>query len=178
MATHRRTIEANLQELSASRSDLTDWLESLGCVSSARAFEIALVFGELLTNAIEASNPSQTVDYRFHCDHAKIGVRVVNPNPGTSVVELQSMPDPLNESGRGLALAQEYADRLNLIELGSDVDIEALFKLEAQPITIRRPAFQMSSPSVTEAAAEPDSTADDVIDLDAPAPALRLVTSH
>ena len=85
------------------------------------------MFVELLANAIEASRPTDAIVYSFISSETELVVRVENPNPFRQSVQLRSMPDPNAECGRGLALAQELADRVDIDWMGGQVSISAHF---------------------------------------------------
>ena len=86
-----------------------------------------LVFTELLANAIEASATDATITYGFADNGCGISLRFVNTNPARGAVKLRSMPCATATSGRGLALVQEFSDRLDINSLGVEVDIAAHF---------------------------------------------------
>ena len=120
-------IRTDPAELADARSALDAWLEA-HCVDwSARRDDIRLVFVELLTNAIDASSADGSVTFTFTDRGQEVVLRFQNKNDSLTPVELRSMPDPLVTEGRGLALAQVFADRLDIHALGEYVDITAHF---------------------------------------------------
>ncbi len=123
----RFVVPANMHQLRPGRDALRHWLSTLLGVSTTREDEMVLVFMELLANAIEACRPSDLVAYSFLADSKTLVVRVENPNPFEQSVELRKMPDPNAQSGRGLALAQHYADRVDIDWMGGSVSISAHF---------------------------------------------------
>ncbi len=121
-------MPATLGELGPARACLVEWLTALGDVSSVRGNDVMLVFVELLANAIEASRSSDAVAYSFSSTPTELVVRVENPNPFGQSVEVHTMPDPTAEGGRGLALAQQLSDRVDIDRMGGLVSISAHFR--------------------------------------------------
>lgn len=133
-------VPASLNELVAGRVALKRWLGDRKSEWPPPTDSMMLVFTELLTNAIEASGPDGTVSYAFQDNGCEIALRFVNTNPKSGAVELRSMPDAMATSGRGLALAQQFSDRLDINSLGAVVDIAAHFftrPVAARPVVER-----------------------------------------
>lgn len=121
------TIAASFASLAESRMWLQDWADETGLGFGERRDDMQLVLVELLTNAIEASDTTDNVHCELVTDDKSFVLRVVNQNPGGHPVEIRKMPDPYSLRGRGLALAQEMSDHLEINAVGSTVDIAAFF---------------------------------------------------
>ncbi len=125
-----REVPATLRSLGDGRRELGSWLGQFPGLSAGRCEEITLVFVELLANAVEASYPTDLVRYAFDRRGSELSLRVENDNPFGRSVELHSMPDPFAVEGRGLALAQQLADRVEINALGSSVIVSAHFGVD------------------------------------------------
>ncbi len=125
-----REVQATLGCLREGRRELRSWLGQFPGLSPSRCEEITLVFVELLTNAVEASYPTDTVRYAFDRRGRELSLRFENENPFGRSVELRSMPDPFAVEGRGLALAQQLADRVDIQAMGESVVISAHFRVD------------------------------------------------
>lgn len=121
-------VPARLDTLGESRSRLTKWLSRIGPVDEERCDCMRLVLVELLANAIEASSTESVVTYEFTLANGEMAMRVANLNMTGSPIELRSMPRATATDGRGLALAQEYAERVDITAAGDSVDITAFFR--------------------------------------------------
>ncbi len=121
------TIPASLDQLSPARRHLQAWLAGLDLVPTEQCEAAALVFVELLTNGIDAAGAGSEIHYSFHAAPDELVLQVINGNPSGGAVQLRSMPDALATSGRGLALAQEFADRLDIHSAGAFVHVDAVF---------------------------------------------------
>lgn len=120
-------VRADLAQLHGARVFVTQWLAKGWADRPDRHADVVLIFVELLTNAIVASPPNGTVRFSVRSTARGIAVRIVNQNTGLNPIEVQSMPEPDAVSGRGLALAQHYADLLEIHAAGAVVDISAHF---------------------------------------------------
>lgn len=121
------TLAASFASLAESRSWLQSWADETGLGSGQCRDDMQLVLVELLTNAIEASDTSDHVQCELVTDDKNFVLRVINQNPNGHPVEIRKMPDPYSLRGRGLALAQEMADHLEINTVGQMVDISAFF---------------------------------------------------
>ncbi len=121
------SLEASFASLSVGRSWLQGWADDVGIGFGQRRDEMQMVLMELLTNAIEASASSAPVVCELMSDDKNLGLRVMNANPSGNPVEIRKMPEPYALRGRGLALAQEMSDHLEISAVGSQVDISAYF---------------------------------------------------
>lgn len=121
------TLAASFAALAESRSWLQAWADETGLGFGERRDEMQLVLNELLTNAIEASGTSDPVQCELVTDEKAFVLRVMNQNPSGNPVEIRKMPDPYSLRGRGLALAQEMSDHLEINAVGPSVDIAAFF---------------------------------------------------
>ncbi len=122
-----RFVPAMPSILAKSREGFADWLRTSSSLDATRHDDAILVFAELMANAINAAGEHDIVSYSFDNAEDEVVVRVLNPNPQQSVVEFRSMPDPFATEGRGLALAQAFADRIDLHNIGGVVDVSAHF---------------------------------------------------
>ncbi len=121
------TLGASFSALSQSRSWLQSWADETGLGFGEQRDEMQLVLTELLTNAIEASGETDPVQCELVTDEKAFVLRVINQNPNGNPVEIRKMPDPYSLRGRGLALAQEMSDHLEINAAGPCVDIAAFF---------------------------------------------------
>lgn len=121
-------LTADLSLMRFYRTKLDEWLCERSPNSDVRHHEILLVFTELLANAVKASQPAATISISWSRGRNSTTLRCVNSNPRSTAVELRTMPEPLSESGRGLAIAELHASRLEIHSAGGTVDISAVFE--------------------------------------------------
>ncbi len=121
------SIIADPGNLRESRAQVSSWLS--GQASQAILDDIIVVFSELLTNGVTASGRGESVDFRVELDANQIRVTVANGRGDASQVKVQPMPQPEAEGGRGLALAQVYSDRLEILLALDSVEVTATFVL-------------------------------------------------
>lgn len=106
-------VDADPMAVSESRVPFEQWLADTGA-SEDTVHELAIVFSELVTNAVHASSgASDQIDASAWIEDGKIVVRVVNPvTPTSRSVDLPDLSDPLRTGGRGLLIVRAYTDVL------------------------------------------------------------------
>ncbi|NNF54672.1 MAG: ATP-binding protein [Acidimicrobiales bacterium] len=123
------SIQADLVNLSATRNAVESWLTDR--VNQQAIEDIVLVFNELLSNAINAAAPQDSVQYRVGSDGPRganqIRVTVTNFRVETGWINTCAMPEPEAEGGRGLPLAEMYSDSLEILLALDRVEVTATF---------------------------------------------------
>ena len=133
LPTLRSSVPADLRHLSPARAEVTHWLSDR--TSSEQVEDIVLVFSELLTNAITGTASQEQVEYGietfvgFGPAPRHLRLTVTNHRLAAGSITCGPMPAPTSEDGRGLALAEMFADNLQIL-LGLDrVEVVATFRL-------------------------------------------------
>lgn len=132
------SVPADLRHLSPARAEVTRWLADR--TSTEQIEDIVLVFSELLTNAIAATGSQEPVEYGietfvgFGPAPRHLRLTVTNHRLAASSIACGPMPAPTAEDGRGLALAEMFADNLQIL-LGLDrVEVVATFRLGTESV--------------------------------------------
>lgn len=115
----RASIPPHSADAAALRDRFRAWLAGFPFVDRATAEELLVVFAELTTNAIEATDDR---DERIHVDACaeppEVFLEVVNrlprsTHPGSTV----DLEDPLRHRGRGLFIVEAFTDEVDVTQL-------------------------------------------------------------
>ena len=123
------SLPANLASLGEGRALLSAWLEARA--AQEQVFDMVLVFSELLANAIDASPSEAPVRLCARKSNGQITIKVINHRSELGGVAAGPMPDPEAEGGRGLALAEVYSDKLEILLDLDIIEVSATFVLPA-----------------------------------------------
>ena len=124
------SLPADLASIGGGRSQLSTWLT--GRTDDDRIGDIVLVFSELLTNAVDAAPVETEVRFWAKESAGQITVTVVNFRSELGAVLPRTMPNPEAECGRGLALAEVYSDKLEILLDIDVIEVCATFVLPTQ----------------------------------------------
>lgn len=98
--------------LPAARVDFTRWMTS-AAVPAPDIDDLEVVFSELVTNAVRASDPATDVDVRAHRRRVDLVLEVLNAvNEEKSSVHRWDLGDELREGGRGLLIVRAFVDSI------------------------------------------------------------------
>ena len=104
-------VDATSMAVAESRAPFERWLMDTGA-NEDTVHELAIVFSELVTNAVQASPCArEAIDASAWTEDGNVVVRVVNPVTSTSV-DQPDLADPLRTGGRGLLIVRAYTDVL------------------------------------------------------------------
>ena len=102
-----------------SRRAFRAWLDGLGVEEDVSA-ELAVVYSELLANAVDASPESDQVSASASFEGGNVVIEVANAVAPCAVpVERWDFTDALRAGGRGLMIVRAYTDVLQ-IDVGDD----------------------------------------------------------
>lgn len=106
-------VGADVMAVSESRLPFEQWLTETGADEDT-VQELAIVFSELVTNAVQASSgPGGQIDASAWTDDGRVILRVANPVDRSSTsIDLPDLDDPLRTGGRGLLIVRAYTDVL------------------------------------------------------------------
>lgn len=116
----RASIPPHSADAAALRDRFRAWLAGIRLVDEATAEELLVVFAELTTNAIEATeDPDERIHVDVSVEPPDVFVEVVNrlpraPHPGATV----DLEDPLRPRGRGLFIVEAFTDEVDVTQLG------------------------------------------------------------
>ena len=112
-------LPASTAAVTPSRRAFRAWLDELG-VGEDVSCELAIVFSELLANAVGASPETDEVNASAAVEDGTVVIEVANALAPCSVpVERWDFDDPLRAGGRGLMIVRAYTDLLE-IDVGDD----------------------------------------------------------
>ncbi len=129
-ASLRGALGAELANIGGGRTQLSRWLD--GRVAQDQIGDIVLVFSELLTNAVDAAPAETEVAYFAAATAQQIKLTVVNSRSELGPVLPVAMPNPEAECGRGLALAEVYSDKLEILMNLDVIEVCATFMLPSK----------------------------------------------
>lgn len=113
-------VHASLFAVSELRASFEDWLSDTPARQDTIE-ELAIVFSELVTNAVQASpDAGGSVEAAAWIEDGSVVLRVANPlMPSCEPVSQPDLADPLRTGGRGLVIVRAYTDTLRT-ELDDD----------------------------------------------------------
>lgn len=97
------------------RQAFEKWLHDAG-VGDEPAGELSVVFSELVTNAIQASNGAgQEIEVAAWTEEGKVMLCVANPISRSSApVTIYDLDDPFRTGGRGLLIVRAFTDAMTI----------------------------------------------------------------
>lgn len=131
----RASIPPHSADAAALRDRFRAWLDRIPIVDRATAEELLVVFAELTTNAIEATDdPAERVHVDASVEPPDVFLEVVNrlpraPHPGATV----DLEDPLRPRGRGLFIVEAFTDEVDVTQLDDLVYVRCRRLVGARP---------------------------------------------
>ena len=108
----RLNLEGDLSRISPAAGQLQEFLRGHGCPERVRS-ECELIMVEACNNAIKHAEPQgawKPVSVEVRVEGGRIEIRIIDHGPGFEWPRNASLPEPDQESGRGVFLINALAD--------------------------------------------------------------------